>query len=71
MVAPLVYIAFIESRRARRKIGKHKHTTEFLHVLAQVHDTELSNSKSMGVQKWPNFSLTYHDYPFVSRQFWS
>ncbi len=37
---------FIESRRARRNTGKHKHTTctELPHVfaLAHVHDTELS-----------------------------
>ncbi len=29
--------AFIESRRARRNTGKHKHTTEFPHVLAHAH----------------------------------
>ena len=38
MVATLFYIAFIESRRARRNTGKHKHT-KFPHVFVHVRDT--------------------------------
>ena len=52
--------------RARRNTG---HTTEFPHVFAHALDMELSHSKSICVYK--NGSMTLHDYPFVSRQYWS
>ncbi len=55
MVVHSSTFAFIESRKARRSTGKNKHTTEFPHVFAHAHNTELSHSKSMCVQKMAKF----------------
>ncbi len=55
MVVHSSTFAFIESRKARRSTGKNKHTTEFPHVFAHAHNTELSHSKSMRVQKMAKF----------------
>ncbi len=56
--------AFIESNR---NSSKHKHATEFPHA----HDTELSHSQSIHVQKVAKISMILHDYPFISQLYWS